>query len=379
MIRPAGKYSRQKGRYMNNMKNTCIKSRCWVATIHIANMKKSGLSENEYMNPETLAKHFINKWETSGEGRTGAIAVCTTTDNCYHAHMACYGNTTTLTQVSKVLFDSHVEPQQGTKKQLTDYFNKSGKYSGQKNEIVLYKTGLDNIQGAQGKRSDLDTIKDLMDQGFTPKQIFEHSINFLRYEKLIVAAFIIKKLKTIPRIKDMRVYWHTGKSGSGKSYCYHTLCDKHGDDNVYMLNDLENGGLDYYIKNGAPPILFIDELKNEIKYKQLLTILENNSHAQTHCRYNNCYNFWNEVHIASIFPPEEIYETLVPENNRKYDSLKQLMRRITEIIYHYVEDGEYKSYSMSSSDYIDYNDLKRRALSDKDGFEPVTDNSKIQF
>ena len=70
---------------------------------------------------------------------------------------------------------------------------------------------------------------------------------------------------------------------------------------------------------------------------------------------------------------------LVPENNRKYDSLKQLMRRITEIIYHYVEDGEYKSYSMSSSDYIDYDNLKRRALSDKDGFEPVTDNSKIPF
>lgn len=358
---------------------TKVKSRRWVATIHVANMKKSGLSEEEYKNPETLAKHFIDTWEKSGKGRTGAIAVCTTTDNCYHAHMACYGNTTTLTQVSKVLFDSHVEPQKGTKKQLTDYFNKSGKYSGQKNEIVLYKTGLDNIQGEQGKRSDLDTIKDLMDQGFTPKQIFEHSINFLRYEKLILKAFIIKKLKTMPRIKDMRVYWHTGESGSGKSYYYHTLCDKYGDDNVYMLNDLENGGLDYYINDGTPPILFIDELKNEVKYKQLLTILENNSHAQTHCRYNNCYNFWNEVHISSIFPPEEIYEMLVPENNRKYDSFKQLMRRITEIIYHYVEDGKYKSYSLPASDYIDYDDLKRRALSDKDGFEPVTDNRKIPF
>ena len=358
---------------------TKVKSRRWVATIHVANMKKSGLSEEEYKNPETLAKHFIDTWEKSGKGRTGAIAVCTTTDNCYHAHMACYGNTTTLTQVSKVLFDSHVEPQKGTKKQLTDYFNKSGKYSGQKNEIVLYKTGLDNIQGEQGKRSDLDTIKDLMDQGFTPKQIFEHSINFLRYEKLIVAAFIIKKLKTMPRIKDMRVYWHTGKSGSGKSYCYNTLCDKHGDDNVYMLNDLENGGLDYYIKNGAPPILFIDELKNEIKYKQLLTILDSYLHHQTHCRYNNSYNFWNEVHITSIFPPEEIYKMLVPEDTRSNDTLNQLMRRITKIIYHYIKDGEYKSYSMSSSDYIDYDDLKRRALSDKDGFEPVTDNSKIPF
>ena len=186
MIRPADKYSRQKGRYMKNIKNTCIKSRCWVATIHIANMKKSGLSENEYMNPETLAKHFMNTWEKSGDGRTGAIAVCTTTDNCYHAHMACYGNTTTLTHVSKILFDSHVEPQKGTKKQLYDYFNKSGKYNGQKNEKVLYTIGLDNIQSAQGKRSDLDTIEELLDKGLTPIQIFDNSINLLRYEKLIL-------------------------------------------------------------------------------------------------------------------------------------------------------------------------------------------------
>ena len=36
-----------------------IKSRAFIATIQIENMKKSGLSEEEYMNPEILAQSFI--------------------------------------------------------------------------------------------------------------------------------------------------------------------------------------------------------------------------------------------------------------------------------------------------------------------------------
>ena len=68
-----------------------IKSRAFIATIQIENMKKSGLSEEEYMNPEILAQSFTGIWNESGNNRTSAIAVCESKEGLYHAHMAIYG------------------------------------------------------------------------------------------------------------------------------------------------------------------------------------------------------------------------------------------------------------------------------------------------
>ena len=137
------------------------KSRCWIVTIQEENMKKAGLSEEEYKNPQELAFTFINKWVTSGKGREAGIAVCLSESGCYHAHMACYGNTTTLHNVAKILYDSHTEPQVGRKEQLKAYILKEGKYE-EKNEKILYSEGLDCIQDNQGKRTDLDEIEEML-------------------------------------------------------------------------------------------------------------------------------------------------------------------------------------------------------------------------
>lgn len=59
---------------------------------------------------------------------------------------------------------------------------------------------------------------------------------------------------------------------------------------------------------------------------------------------------------------------MVEESNRERDKLKQLLRRLNVIVYHYIQDGEYKTFSLPASEYINYEDLKQRALSDKDGF-----------
>lgn len=94
------------------------RGRAWIAVIHIENMKRMGLSEAEYMNPEHLADYLTYLWNESGKGRSSAVAICLSEAGCYHAHMALYGNTTTLKNVSKILLNSHVEPQLGGKAQL---------------------------------------------------------------------------------------------------------------------------------------------------------------------------------------------------------------------------------------------------------------------
>ncbi len=346
------------------------RGRAWVGTVHITNMENAGLSKEEYENPELLADFLIKTWNESGKGRSSGVSVCVTEKGLYHAHMALYGNLTTLGNVSKIMFNSHIEPQLGGKKELRGYLQKEPPYD-EKGEQVLYTKGLDNVKNVQGQRSDLEEIEELLKQGYSPAEIMEISFAYRKYEKMIKSAYIDKRIKETPLIKEMHNEWHVGASGSGKTYYYYELCKEHTEEKIYMATDFENGGFDFYIEQGAPPILFLDEFKGNMKYNQLLTILDKYSKTQTHCRYTNTYNLWTTCIITSIFPPDEVYSFMVEADKRERDKIDQLLRRLDLIVYHYKQNGEYKTFSIPASEYIDYSDLKQRALGDKDGFRGI--------
>ena len=342
-------------------------SRSWMVTVQITNMEKAGLTKEEYTNPELLASFLINRWEESGKGRKAGVAVCVSEHGLYHAHLGCYCNTTTLKKVANIFWGSHVEPQLGGKKELASYLLKDGKYA-EKGEQVLCSKGIENIKNSQGSRNDLQEIEKMLEDGCTPSEIFEESFSYRKYEKMIRKEFLDKRRKETPRIKNMINEWHVGESGTGKSYTYELLCQELTEDDIYLCTDSENGGLDYYLDQGAPPILFFDEFKGNIRFEQLLIMLDKFSRAQIHSRYANIYTLWSRCIITSIYPPEEAYSFMVEESNRERDKLKQLLRRLNVIVYHYIQDGEYKTFSLPASEYINYEDLKQRALSDKDGF-----------
>ena len=90
---------------------------------------------------------------------------------------------------------------------------------------------------------------------------------------------------------------------------------------------------------------------------------------QFHARYANITGLWTEVHITSVLPPELVYSNMVSEH-KEYDTIKQLLRRLTKIIYHYKEDDVYKVYEESTDTYTDYDGMRRRML-DKTDFIPV--------
>lgn len=353
------------------------KARAWIGTFHIANMEKGGLKEEDYKEPSKLADFIATKWEQSGKGRVCGVSVCISESGCYHAHMALYGNLSTLGNVSKVMCDAHIEPQMGGKKELKGYLLKEPPYD-EKGEKVLYTIGIENIQDTKRKRTDLDDIADLIDKGYTPNEIMEN-FKYRRYEKMIKSAYIDKRIKDTPIIKDMHNEWHVGQSGSGKTFYYTKLCEKYSREQIYMATDFENGGFDFYIEQGAPPIIFMDEFKGNMRFSQLLTILDKYSRTQIHCRYTNTYCLWNSCIITSIFPPDEVYSMMVDDDKKSRDKIEQLLRRLDLVVYHYIEDGKYKTYSIPASEYINYEDLKRRALADKEGFIKVSDSDILPF
>jgi hypothetical protein len=355
-----------------------FKGRAWIGTVHIANMEKAGLRKEQYKNPEYLARFLSDTWETSGKNRVCGVAVCISQSGCYHAHMALYGNLTTLGNVSKIMFNAHIEPQLAGKKELKNYLLKEAPYD-EKGEQVLYTEGLENIENNKGRRSDLNEIAELLEKGLTPIEIMGENFTYRKYEKMIKSAYIDRRIKETPLIKDMHNEWHVGASGTGKTFYYCQLCEKYSPENIYMATDFESGGFDYYIEQGAPPILFMDEFKGNMRFGQLLTVLDKYSRTQMHCRYANTYNLWTTCIITSIFPPDEVYSLMVEDKKKARDKIDQLLRRLDVIVYHYKENEEYKTYSIPASEYVDYEDLKQRALGDSEGFVAIEDMNDTPF
>lgn len=347
--------------------STSTKNRAWLGTVQVQNMEKAGLSKKEYEKPEYLANFLCETWTNSGKGRTAGASVCVSEKGLYHVHIAMYGNLTTLGNVAKIMYDSHIEPQLGGKKELKSYLLKEPPYD-EKGEQVLFTVGLENIQDNKGMRSDLEEIAQLLEDGYAPSEIMQQSFSYRKYEKMIKSAFIDKRIKDTPIIKDMHNEWHVGASGSGKTYYYYELCKKYSPEQIYMATDFENGGLDFYIEQGAPPILFMDEFKGNMRFSQLLTMLDKYSRTQTHCRYANTYNLWTTCIITSVYPPDEVYSLMVNDDRKSRDKIEQLLRRLDLIVYHYIENGEYKTFSISAQEYTNYEDLKQRALGDENGF-----------
>lgn len=339
------------GRFSSQMKG-----RAWVATVQVANMEQLGLTKEQYEKPEVLADFLTTLWNDSGKNRTSGIAVCVSEKGLYHAHMALYGNTTTLLNVSKILGNAHIEPQLGGKKELKKYLLKEAEYE-EKGEQVLYTKDLDEIQDNKGSRNDLEDISKYLDEGLNPNQIMSINFAYRKFEKLIKSEYIQRRIQNTPLIKKTFNEWHFGSAGSGKTHYYIKLCEKFSPEQIYICNDFESGGFDMYLDGGAPPILFIDEFKGNMKFSQLLTTLDKYSRTQTHCRYSNTYNLWTCTVITSVYPPEQAYNLMVDLANAQIDKLQQLMRRLDLIVYHYKIGKNYYTYSIPASEYTNYQDL----------------------
>ena len=227
-----------------------MKSRYWFVVIQIENMKKAGLTAEQINDPVYVANYFLNRWTESAPSRTGCVTVCKSADGLYHLHAALYGEKTTLTAVSKLMYDSHVEKCEGGKTKMMEYILKEGEYA-ENGEKILYETGRENIKINRGSRTDLLDIEDYINQGMTPREIMDMKFSYRRYEKEIKSAYASKRYKDAPLRKNMYVEWHVGESGTGKSYTYDKLCKTNDVDNIYFTGYMTNGWLDKYMEQGC--------------------------------------------------------------------------------------------------------------------------------
>ncbi|MDR0325090.1 MAG: hypothetical protein LBI19_03220 [Oscillospiraceae bacterium] len=321
-------------------------SRSWFCVLNNPQEVYSG-------EPHEIAHHALDAWVTDQPTRTGAVAYCISADGLIHLHMVLEdSNKARFSALKKTYPKAHLEPTKGNKQQAEDYINKRGKFA-EKGEQVIYIAQFGEIKGNQGQRRDIEIIQELLEQGKTPNEIFENNLGYRRYEKMVRDHYYQNRARNTPALRDVKVCWHTGETGTGKSYIRILKIEEYGEDDVYVVSDFKNG----FDKYNGEKVIILDEFKGQMPYYLLLMILDKYK-IQVPCRYTNVYSLWSEVHITAKVPLENVYKSMV-ESDRNIDTIDQLKRRIHEMVYHYKDGEEFKSHAVPMSEYRDYETLKR--------------------
>ena len=342
------------------------RTRAWFLTLHIKNFENLGLEEDFYKDPPKLAKHLSNVWNNSGKDRSCAVVICESAQGLYHAHMACYcKGGITRNAIRELMGNAHCDAQRGSKKQLREYMLKIGVHE-QKGENVLISLGLDNIQSAD-KTDLLTEARKKFNDGYTVADILREDARYYRHhtDEILKKMYLDKLYYEMPSDKVMEIFWHCGKSGSGKTQVYRELVKEFGEESVYYISQLQHGAFDMY---AGEKILFIDELRPyDTTYTELLNIFSDVKAAQTHCRYGNKRNLWTTVHIATVYKPYEFYEEWFMKHDTQEqkdaamhkDPFEQLRRRLTAVIYHKrIDDNNYTSYEIPNNMYYRDKDIE---------------------
>lgn len=352
-------------------------SRSWFAVL--CNPESHGYDGT----PEEIVETLKNEWIEDHPERRGWWGYCISDKGLKHIHMVLENSTAMRFSAVKKVYSKaspHLEPTKGSRSQVLAYIAKKPPYE-EKGEKVIASCSYGNIEGfkkysLKNLQDTLAVIETLIDEGKTPRQIVEEDIRLRREEGLIKKCFFAKRYKEIPPLREVKTYWHVGLSGSGKSYSYIKLCEEINEENIFFASDFSNACTALFDGYEGEPCIFIDEVKQgSIPFEMLLQVTQGYK-TQIHCRYQNSFALWDSVHVTSVYPPEIIYSSIVNFENRKTDSIDQLLRRISVYVFHYKENNEYKTFELSGEEYVNYDDLKRRALGKKVDFEEV-DNSEI--
>lgn len=293
------------------------------------------------MTEQQLCEFIVCQWVT--ETKQAACLYCISKTGMKHLHIVlCGSNPIRFSTVQKFIGNkAHIEMTQGNKGQVEAYINKTGKFE-EKGEIIVAKAQEGELLGKQGRRADIDLIREAIEDGKTWQEVRRLDDRFYdnRMTAIIKNMFFDKRAQETPFKRTVNVHWLYGLSGSGKTGIIFELIAKHGEGNVYIVSDYQNP-FDGY---AGEPIIILDEFRGQLPYSVVLSLLEGYK-KEVHCRYANVLGLWTEVYITTIKTPEEVYAKMIDKEETESDPISQLLGRIQDVSYCYRvnrEDGTKK-------------------------------------
>lgn len=238
--------------------------------------------------------------------------ICPETGNPHLQSYMYFKNPRYFSAVKKLLKNTidkypHLEEQQGTCKQASDYCKKELKYE---------EKGI--LPQQQGKRTDLDDIKEQILEGKKVDEIvIETPVIYHQYGRTL------HKIEDLVMRKKFRNFqtegeWVYGETGTGKSeYAF----KDYSPDTHYVYKYDNSDWQDGYEQQDT---VIIDEFRGQIPLNALLTMIDRHPNHFMKRRGREPLPFVSrKVIITSSMHPSEVFKNLSAN-----DKLEQLFRRI---------------------------------------------------
>ncbi len=319
----------------NELKKTRdTRSRSWF--IVCPNIEKNGVcglmgEDVGKLSEQELCEYVVCQWVSST--KQAACLYCVSKEGMKHLHIVlCGNNPIRFSTVKKFIGDKgHISMTMGNKEQVEAYINKTGKFE-EKGEVIVAKAQEGELVGRQGRRSDIELIRDAIESGMTWQEVRRLDDRFFdnKTTAMIKNMYFDKRSLETPFKRNVAVHWLYGESGSGKTGIIFELVAKHGEGNVYLVSDYQNP-FDGY---AGEPIIILDEFRGQLPYSTVLSMLEGYK-KEMHCRYANVLGLWTDVYITTIKTPEQVYAKMIDKEESNSDPISQLLGRIKDISYCY--------------------------------------------
>lgn len=313
---------------------------------------------------ELAASGINDMFVTGGNGRSrdpeknGCITVFERgEEGTVHAHtLVCSQTPIKFASLQRKFNHSDIDVVRGNIQEAIDYLYKRGKYSEKAftqlcEPVEWGRERCDNRRAGNSRKRVLDEMDAMLRDGMTPNQIYALDPEYAFYRSTIETTFVARAEGGIPNVRDLKVFYHFGDSGSGKSYTRIQLEEQYGANALYAVTGDYEHPWDQY---ACEPIVFLDELRPSCFKLEFLLQLMDVYRLRLPARYAPKVAAWNQLHIATILPPEDMFEGLLKGAKWSTDgeSERQFYRRITEVVYHLAgKDGEYRQLSIPGEEY----------------------------
>lgn len=303
-------------------------------------------------NPENMKAVYFNraleKW-----GDSISFMCCTKEvggeTHTEHDHLYIhFKNPVNRTSLIKVFPNCHIE----WRENFGDNFNrvyifKEGVYKGtEKGDTRIdgyqFEYGeMEQYRKNQGKRSDLEQLRDLIAEGKTNNDLYYIDAGYIdRSGTLDKVRFDIFSEKYKKTDRELKVIYQCGETGTGKT---RTVMEKFNYD-VYRVTDYIHPFDGYSIED----VLVLEEYRSNFKVELLLNLLDRYPFALP-ARYANKQACYHYVYINSNWELYQQYENIQKEHPLTWQAI---LRRIDEV--HAFEAGKvyvYKQVKLKNGTY----------------------------
>lgn len=215
----------------------------------------------------------------------------------------------------------HLEPRRGTRVQAREYIA-----SETKDTSLGWVEWGEWREVSQGRRTDLETCKEMVDRGATMVEIAEECFTTWVYSYKALQTYQTLNLqRSIPTWRNLavKVYW--GQTGSGKT---RAACA--ASTSVWLMEQPSNGGI-WFDGYESQKVWILDDFTGWIPLALLLRLLDGYP-MRLPVKGGHTYAAWDTVIITSNIPPHKWY---APDVEARHPGA--LARRINKI-YEFKED-----------------------------------------